>query len=53
MKSSTLIRVSKEAHNKLRLASYEQNKRITDIIDEMLKVKHEMTMVERLLKEKK
>jgi len=49
----THIRISKEAHHALKVLSLEQNKSICNLIDEMLNIKKEMTMVEKLLAKKK
>ena len=35
--STTTIRISRATHDKLRLKSYQTNRRITDIIDELVK----------------
>ena len=37
MKQSNVIRISKDAHDILRYNSYKENKRITDIIDDLVK----------------
>ncbi len=36
-KDTTTIRIPREAHDKLRLASYKQNRKITDILEDLLK----------------
>lgn len=48
MTPSTLIRISKEAHDKLRLAAYRSNRRIIHIVDELVKDLEQPSMSDKI-----
>lgn len=45
---TTTIRISRDTHNKLRLASYKQNRRITEILDELVKDFEQPSMSDKI-----
>jgi len=47
---TTTIRISRATHEKLRLAAYKQNRRITEIIDELVSGFEEPSMSDKISK---
>mgnify|MGYP001611740476 CR=1 FL=1 len=48
---TTTIRISRATHDKLRLAAYRSNRRITDIIDELTASFEEPSISEKISRE--